>query len=449
MPFEYDDRIYRYTIAPGAELMVDPLPQSKGVAIGLWFPAGSAYEQEAERGLSHFVEHMVFKGAGDRDAEELSRAIDRVGGYLNAFTERETVCLHCLIPSGHAALALGVLLDMAYRPRLDAKEFEREKDVIVNEIMAAEDDLEEAAQDEFFAMAYQGHPAARRIAGRVSDIRQATFKGLKTFHEERFARGPIAISVSGAVIPDEIAALFASSIPTSSQSPAQAYEPGPVPFVRARHMVKAPGSQVYLFSGLPIDRTIPEDDFWRLSAASSAYGESMSSRLFMRLREEQGLCYSVSSSFSLSRMAGLWGVSSSTTPAQFQRFAEAYAREASALHEHGLTETEVAEAVSRIRGLLELASDDPEYRMKRMARQFMYDGTVEPMRVTMSRLDPGGAVNVSEVNRLAKSLLDPERESVLLYGRLGIRAARAGSAVFGAVAAEPLESGETGEDRHG
>lgn len=441
MLFDADDRIYRYTITPGVELMVDPLPQSRGVAIGLWFPVGSAYEREYERGLSHFVEHMVFKGAGDRDAEELSRSIDRVGGYLNAFTERDTVCLHCLIPSAYASLALGVLMDMVYRPHLDAKEFEREKDIIVNEIMAAEDDLEEAAQDEFFALAYQGHPASRRIAARVSDIRKATFLDLKTFHDERFARGPMVISVSGAVHPDEIASSFAASTPVSFL-PEPAHEPGPVPFVRARHMVKAPGSQIYLFTGLPINRTISEDDFWRLSAASSAYGESMSSRLFMRLREEQGLCYSISSAFSLSRMAGLWGVSASTTPVQFPRFAAAYATEARALHEHGLTETEVAEAVSRMRGLLELASDDPEYRMKRMARQFMYDGTIEPMKTTMARLDPSGVIQASEVNRLATSLLDPDSESVLLYGRIGTRAARSGLTVFGAEIAEPMDPAE-------
>jgi len=445
MAFKDDDSISRYTIAPGAELMVDPMPQSRGVAVGLWFPAGSAYEREGERGLSHFVEHMVFKGAGERDAEELSRSIDRVGGYLNAFTERETVCLHCLIPSEHAALALGVLLDMAYRPRFDAREFEREKDVIANEIMAAEDDLEEAAQDEFFAMTYAGHPASRRIAGRVSDIRSASFDSLRSFHDERFARGPICISVAGAVRPDEIAGLFASSMP-ARVNPVEAWDSGPVTFTKSRHMVKASGSQVYLFTGLPVDKTISEDDFWRLSAASSAYGESMSSRLFMRLREEQGLCYSVSSAFSLSRMAGLWGVSSSTTPAQLPRFAEAYVKEARALYEDGLTETEVDEAVSRIRGLLELASDDPEYRMKRLARQFMYDGAIEPMSATMARLDPGGAVGASAVNGLVRSLLDPDKESVLLYGRLGTRAMRSGASIFGAAAAEPMDSAEGGED---
>ncbi|PKL09501.1 MAG: hypothetical protein CVV51_03380 [Spirochaetae bacterium HGW-Spirochaetae-7] len=391
-----NDRIHRYTIAQGAELMVDPMPQSSGVAVGLWFPVGSAYEREGERGLSHFVEHMVFKGAGSRDAEELSRAIDRVGGYLNAFTEREAVCLHCLIPSEFAELAIEVLLDMAYRPRLAAKEFEREKDVIVNEIMAAEDDIEEAAQDEFFAIAYQGHPAARKIAGRVLDIRLATFDALQSFHDERFVRGQITMSVAGAVDPDRIARLFEAGVPHRPTARLPGWEPGYLPFNRTRRMVKAPGSQVYVFTGLPVEVAIPDDDFWRLSAASSAYGESMSSRLFMHLREERGLCYSISSAFSLSRMAGIWGVSSSTTPSQLPRFAEAYLEEARSLYERGLTEVEISEAVSRIRGLLELASDDPEYRMKRMARQFMFDGKLEPMAVTMARLDPGsGAVDAA------------------------------------------------------
>ena len=208
-------------------------------------------------------------------------------------------------------------------------------------------------------------------------------------------------------------------------------------------MVKAPGSQVYVFTGLPVETFISEDDFWRLSAASSAYGESMSSRLFMHLREERGLCYSVSSAFSLSRLAGIWGVSSSTTPAQLPRFAEAYLEEARSLHSRGLSEVEIAEAVSRIRGLLELASDDPEYRMKRLARQFMFDGNIETMAATMARLDPGaGAVDSASVDVLVRRLLDPENESVLLYGKLGLRTVRTGAALFGAAVAEQLDSPE-------
>jgi len=438
MPQEYDP-IRRYAIAPGVELMVDPMPQASGVALGLWFTAGSAYERDDERGLSHFVEHMVFKGAGDRDVAELSRAIDRVGGYLNAFTERETVCVHCLIPSEHAALALEILLDMIYRPRFQRSEFEREKDVIANEIMAAEDDLEEAAQDEFFAMIYAGHPASRRIAGTVDDVRASTFEGLKAFHERRFAHGSTVISVAGAVDPDRIAEMLRAAVPARRAEQQPLWNPGVPNFRQTRRMVKAAGSQVYVLTGLPIDMGSSEDDFWRLSAASSAYGESMSSRLFLRLREEQGLCYGISSAVSLSRMAGLWGVSSSTTPSQLPRFAEAYLREARALHEHGLTGTEVVEAVSRIRGLLELASDDPEYRMKRIARQYLFEGQTEPVSLTMNRLSLSGALSPEAIDTLIRLALDPANESVLLYGKLGQRTIRAGASLFGAVLDEALD----------
>ena len=443
------EKIFRYSISHGVELMVDPMPGASGVAIGLWFDVGSAYEQDQERGLSHFVEHMVFKGAGERTAQELSRAMDRVGGDLNAFTERETVCLHCLIPSEHANLAMDILLDMAYRPRFSKDEFEREKDVIRNEIMAADDDLEEASQDEFVAMVYRGHPAARRIAGRVADIQKASFESLAAFHEEHFVHGPLAISVAGAVDPERLAARISAALPDASGRRIIASSPGPVRFIRERRMVEAPGSQVFVFTGLSIEGSPGEDAFWRLAAASSAYGESMSSRLFMRLREEQGLCYNVSSSFSLSRMANLWGVSSATSPAQLPRFASAYLKEANALHEDGLSELEVDEAVSRIRGLLELASDDPEYRMKRMARQFMFESATETVGATMSRFDPGGSINADTVNGIIKNSLDPAKESVLLYGKLGRRVLRAGASSFGAVLSEPDGADGRGERTHG
>jgi predicted Zn-dependent peptidase len=442
------DRIFRYTISQGVELMVDPMPRSSGVAIGFWFDVGSAYERNEERGLSHFVEHMVFKGAGDRTAQELSRAIDRVGGYLNAFTEREAVCLHCLIPAEHTMLALDILLDMAYKPRFSKDEFEREKDVIRNEIMAAEDDLEEASQDEFIAMTYRGHPAARRIAGRVVDIQLTDFEKLQIFHDERFVRGPLTVSVAGAVDPGLIAARVASSLPSIGMR-SITWNPGPVRFARERRMVKAPGSQVFVLTGLSIGGGISEDEFWRLAAASSAFGESMSSRLFMRLREEQGLCYSVSSSFSLSRMANLWGVSSSTSPSQLARFAVAYLEESRSLYETGLSEVEVEEAVSRIRGLLELASDDPEYRMKRMARQFMFESNTETIGTTMARFSVGGPVNADSINSIIRSTLDPSKESVLLYGKIGQKVTQAGSSLFGAVIAEPADTSELGERAYG
>ncbi|MFH2116382.1 MAG: pitrilysin family protein [Spirochaetota bacterium] len=413
---------------------MDPMPHATGAAIGLWFPFGSAHEADGEQGLSHFVEHMVFKGAGDRDAEELSRVIDRVGGYLNAFTERETVCLHSLVPSSSASLAASVLLDMACRPRLKQDEFEREKDVLANEIMAADDDLEEAGQDEFFALTYSDGGLGRKIAGTVEEVRNAGFGALVDFHARKFASGPVVMSAAGNIDPKQLSVLFDAAM--LGRPGRSASDPVGSAFAPARAMIRAPGSQVYVFTGLQLPVDLDENYFWRLSIASSAYGESMSSRLFMRLREQEGLCYSISSAFSLSPLAGLWGITSSTSPAQFKRFAEAYSKESSEFFRGGLSGVEICEAKSRLRGLLSLAGDDPEYRMKRLARQFLFSGQVETLAQTLSRLEVQGEITDESVNAMVKSLMDPVSENILLYGKIGKQTERMGSELFRAVMME-------------
>jgi hypothetical protein len=148
-------------------------------------------------------------------------------------------------------------------------------------------------------------------------------------------------------------------------------------------------------------------------------------------------------------MTNLWGVSGATSPSQFPRFASAYLKEASSLYEDGLTELEVSEAVSRIKGMLELASDDPEYRMKRMARQFMYESVTERIGTTIARFAPGGDMNASAVNAIIKNSLNPAKESILIYGKLGQRVLRAGASYFGANLSDPVETGIPLERNYG
>jgi len=328
---------------------------------------------------------------------------------------------------------------MARRPRLKHDEFEREKDVLANEIMAADDDLEEAGQDEFFALSYANSGLGRKIAGTVEEVRSADFKVLVDFHARKFASGPVIMSAAGNIDPVQLSGLFDEALGGRSVK----HDPVPISsaFVPARSMIRAPGSQVYVFTGLQLPVVLDETYFWRLSIASSAYGESMSSRLFMRLREQEGLCYSISSAFSLSPLAGLWGVTSSTTPAQFKRFAEAYCRESSEFFRNGLSEVEISEAKSRLRGLLSLSGDDPEYRMKRLARQFMFSGQVENLARTLSRLDVQGEIADESVNAMVESLMDPSAENILLYGKIGKQTERAGSALFSAKLMEGESNG--------
>jgi predicted Zn-dependent peptidase len=419
----------------GSVLLMDPMLNTTGAAIGLWFPFGSAHETKNEYGLSHFVEHMVFKGAGDRDAEEISRVIDRVGGYLNAFTERETVCFHSLVPGSSALLAASVLLDMAFKPRLTRDEFEREKDVLINEILAADDDLEEAGQDEFFALTYRLSGLGRKIAGTVEDVREARFENLVDYHSRRFEVGQVIMTVAGNFDPKQILALFESTLVIRSgnttSTPTVSSD-----FNFSRAMVRASGSQVYIYTGFELPVIPDEDYFWRLSVVGSAYGESMSSRLFMRIREKLGLCYSISSLFNLSRLAALWGINASTTPAQLKQLIEAYQRESEDLYHNGLYNIEIEEAKSRLRGLLSLAGDDPEYRMKRLARQYMFSDKVEPMDRTLERLNINGEINEDSVNIMIKSLMNPASENVLLYGKINKQVERVAVTTYGALIME-------------
>ena len=138
----------------GAALAAETVEGARSFAAGFWFPLGSRHEEVGERGFVHFVEHMAFKGSARRSAAEISREIDRVGGYLNAFTDRDSLCLHCQVPAARWRLALDVLADMALGSLFREEDFEREREVIVAEILAARDDPEERSNDEFLASIY-------------------------------------------------------------------------------------------------------------------------------------------------------------------------------------------------------------------------------------------------------------------------------------------------------
>lgn len=435
-------RGHRPSGAPAA-LVVDPMPNSRAAAVGLWFDAGSAYEAEGEGGLSHFVEHMLFKGAGELDAAALSRVVDREGGNLNAFTERENVCLHCTIPAAKAELALRTLADMTYAPRFEPRDFELEKDIIVSEILAADDDLEESGQDEFYAMSYPAQAIGRRIAGTAEAVAAHRFEALVDFHRRRFVDGPVLMAAAGDVDLERLKDLFYDRIatggaPRDGDGPEAGWGSAPSGrFVRERRLIRATGSQVYFFTGLPLEGPLVEDDYWKLSVVSSAYGESMSSRLFMKLREREGLCYSIGTSMSFSRLAGLWGVSSACSPGKFPRFAAAYRDEARLLYERGLTAEELSEATGRIGGMVLVASDDAEYRMNRAARQFLFSGEVESLARSLERLKGPELAEPEAMAAYIRARLDPDREAMLMYGKLGKRVEAAAAAAFGAVADTP------------
>jgi len=368
----------------GAKLLLERVGGTSSASIGFWYPYGSRDEAPAERGASHFCEHMMFKGTPSRSARDIAREIDRVGGYLNAFTERECVCFHCTVPSSAVPVALRVLCDMVLRSSFDEAEFDKEKGVIVSEIVSADDDPEEAAFDAYLGSAWPGHPISRKITGEAAEVALLERDGVRDFYARRFMPDGLVVAVAGSVDPEAVRGLLedglslAARLPLSAERPprpAPAPSSGDAPAFRpASAWKKADVRQVILHCGLsvPCGRGLSEYD--ALTAFNCAFGDSMSSRLFQRIREDKGYCYSVFSFFSLARDASLWTVTGSSTRLSFPRFLDAVLGEIRALASDPLSDAEIDEAILHLSGSALIASEDMEHRMKRMARQYLADG---------------------------------------------------------------------------
>lgn len=404
----------------GALLLEEAARGARSFALGFWFPLGSRHEAPSERGFVHFVEHMVFKGSSRRSAQDFAREVDRVGGYLNAFTERDTLCFYCIVPAPHWRLAVDILTDLVLDATFPEDEFEREKTVIVSEILASSDDPEEASHDAFIERIWPGDPLARKIAGEVGDAEATTRDALYAFYRRMLRPEHLVVSASGPVedgsLADELGRCL-SRLPPPGSAPVGYPETAAPSFTACRSFLPAPTSQVYLYEALPIAGSTSPDDYYVLSVLNGALGESVSSRLFQDLREKRGLCYSVYSTFSIERGIGLWLAQASSSARLFPRLLEALDGQIDRLaagRDGFLSEEEVAESISRIEGSFELALEDPEYRMKRLARQQLCNGFVLDVEESRAKIL---AVGKREVDCFTERLFPGARRARFAYGR--------------------------------
>ncbi len=417
----------------GASLYAERVAGARSFSVGFWFQIGSRHEEEHERGFAHFSEHLLFKGTATRSALDIARAIDRVGGYLNAFTERDTLCVHCTVPARHWELALELLADLCFSSTFPPEEVEREREVIESEILAARDDPEECVNDLLLEMIWPGDPLARPIAGSEKDIRSADRDQLFAFSRGTLRPERLLVTLAGPEEAAQASARLGRLLDALPEPPVPAKVlPSPVePHWRGGiRAVPERLSQAYLLVALPWHPPFLDRDYYAMSVLNGAFGESMSSRLFQGLREKEGLCYSVASGFSLSRTEGLWVAQASSSVKSFPELLASLEREIDELSgDRPLTAQEISESLSRLEGGFDLSLDDPEYRMKRLARQALETDQVLDIEETRARII---AVDPEEIAAMTRRVFAGEDRAILAYGRLGakgerIMAARAGS----------------------
>lgn len=410
------------TLSGGTTVICEPVNHAEAAAIGFWFLHGSRDEITKENGFSHFLEHMIFKGTGRRTPRDIACEIDRVGGSINAGTEKEVTSVFTSVPGEYLPVVLDVMCDIAFGSTLPDEEITKEKLVVQNEISSIEDSPEEMGFELFVETIWQGHPLAEKITGSLESITTVTRAKLEKFYRKHFRPSRLLVSAAGAIDPVSLCDMLekkiaeygmtkenASGLPTRT----------PPPFCRGAHIVEDTFTQAQIFYARLLPTPAKIRDYYEQLLVSTAFGESMSSRLFQTIREEEGLCYTVYSSRAYYSDTALWMIYASTMPELLGQLLQSLARELNTLRRHPCSQKEIDEARLQIKGSLILARQDVEVRMKRLARQYIAMGSILSYEECFGIID---SITKADLDQQINQLFaDDGGAALLVYGAPGIK----------------------------
>ena len=349
-----------------AVLITEPIASSKTVAIGFWFSVGSRYESEGNQGITHFVEHMLFKGTSTRSAFQIACEFDKIGGYINAFTEREQMCVYCVVPCFYATKALSIISEMIYDSTFLTTEVEKERTVIQSEIISSLDDPEEVAMDAVFSSIWKNNPIALNISGSVSDVESITRENLFDWYNRFVKSGHLAITIAGNFNQEEIFNCI-NDFPIRENF--EQNFPLQIPtWNSGLDFISADFQQEQFFLLYKLDSKIDLKQNLILSVLNAIIGDTMSSRLFQSLRENSGFCYNVYSFINLFQDCGFWCFYATSSKENCLNVARNLIQIVDEFFENEISEEEINYAKQHLCGEEIMAGEDMEQRMKQMAR---------------------------------------------------------------------------------
>ena len=395
----------------GERVISERVPGVRSVAVGFWIGAGSRDEPDSRAGVSHFIEHLLFKGSSRYSAQEIAEIFDELGGELNAATSRETTVVYARIPDDRLERALDVMTDMVFRPAF--VEVDSEREVVLEEIAMVEDTPNDLVHDIAAEAVFGTHPLGRPVIGRAAVISSVSRRALAGYHRRAYQGEKIVVAAAGNVRHDELVALIAArrSGPASgpglgSRKPARANrEPG------VRFQRKDTEQYHICLSAPGIART--DERRFAASLMDAIVGGSASSRLFQEIREKRGMAYSVYSYSSQYADAGQIGVYVGTREDNVAECLEITVAELSDLGAGNVRADELARAKENLKGRILLSLESTSARMTRLGKSTITGTPLLTPEEVVRRLE---AVSAEEVAELAYSLLAPERLSVAGIG---------------------------------
>ncbi|MFM2123740.1 MAG: hypothetical protein RL328_191 [Acidobacteriota bacterium] len=391
------------------------MPHVRSVSVGIWVNAGSREESLEECGISHFVEHMVFKGTKNRSAEQIARSVDSIGGGLDAFTSKEVVSFNVKVLDEHLPEAFDIVTDLVRNPLFDPKDIEKEKGVILEELKMETDNPEYQAHELFASHFWKGHSLGRSILGTRQTIRSFDRDKIEHFYRQAYAPANILVTAAGNLRHKELIALAGDHLGDLKPRRKRPVSGKPQPHAPFVFRDKASVEQVHLFVGVPAI-AMPDEDRFACYILNAILGGGMSSRLFQNIREKQGLAYSVYSELSMYRDAGCMVIYAGTSARWAEKVVKSISRELHDAASERVSDEELRRAKDHLKGSIVLGLESTSSRMANLARQETYFKRFMTLDEILDRVE---RVTAEEVQALAQRFFHPEQIAVTMLGPLG------------------------------
>ena len=400
------------TLPNGLRIIGERIDHFRSVSVGLWLGAGSQYETEKEAGVSHFLEHAVFKGTAKRTARQIAEEMDAVGGQLNAFTAKECTCFYAKVVDEHLPLAMDVVADMVTAPAFDAAEMKKEKGVVLEEIAMAEDTPEDLVHELLMLAHYGDQPVARPILGTCESVSAATPAGLKRYWKRMYRPQNAVLAIAGnyewqAVL--DLAGTLLGGWPAEG--------------LKKRDCATAPAKSSILTREKDIEQAhiclgypalpMNDDRNYELAVFNSVFGGAMSSRLFQKIREDSGMAYTVYSYPNAYTDSGMLSVYAATNPETAPAVYGMILEEAKAIAGSGMTREEFSMAREQMKAGYILGLESTSARMQSAGRRLLLLNTTRTESETIDRIN---AIRYDDVNDLMRATLTAPH-SVALVGK--------------------------------
>jgi len=398
-------------LSNGIRIISEYIPTVRSVSVGLWVDVGSRYEHTGKNGISHFIEHMVFKGTHRRNMRQIAQSLESIGGYINAFTTKEHTCFYARVLDEHLEKAVDVITDLVKEPTFHPKEIAKEKSVVLEELKQIEDDPDDLIHDYLDKVLYHPHPLGEPIIGNPESIQQISRDDLFDFLEQNYTPDRIVLAAAGNVDHDQLVR-YADRYIGSLQR--RSYDNGKLrlPKKRSKYVeIKKPVHQAYVCMGTKTFG-VHNNNRYPLLVLNALLGDGMSSRLNQVIREKHGLAYTTYSFVNLLRDTGLFGVYVGTDSEKVDKAIRLLHKEFEKLQNKPVPRAEVNRTLSQIKGNLMLGLENMSSRMMRIGAGELYFKKYTSLDSMLKKIND---ITADDIQRVARDVLDIDRFSTVVF----------------------------------